>query len=61
VTGHAIDGTAIANGLDAVGPGATVVDVGIGRGGNHLRGDVVTTAVADVANTIAAVPGGWNR
>jgi methylenetetrahydrofolate dehydrogenase (NADP+)/methenyltetrahydrofolate cyclohydrolase len=43
---------------DAVKPGATVIDVGIHRGENGLRGDVDTAAVAEVAGKITPVPGG---
>ena len=45
-------------GADAVKPGATVIDVGIHRGENGLRGDVDTAAVARVAGQITPVPGG---
>jgi methylenetetrahydrofolate dehydrogenase (NADP+) / methenyltetrahydrofolate cyclohydrolase len=45
-------------GPDAVKPGATVVDVGIHRGDDGLRGDVDTAAVAEVAGRITPVPGG---
>jgi methylenetetrahydrofolate dehydrogenase (NADP+)/methenyltetrahydrofolate cyclohydrolase len=45
-------------GADAVKPGATVIDVGIHRGENGLRGDVDTAAVAEVAGKITPVPGG---
>lgn len=45
-------------GPDAVKPGATVIDVGIHRGENGLRGDVDTAAVAEVAAAITPVPGG---
>jgi methylenetetrahydrofolate dehydrogenase (NADP+) / methenyltetrahydrofolate cyclohydrolase len=43
---------------DAVKPGATVIDVGIHRGEDGLRGDVDTAAVAEVAGKITPVPGG---
>jgi methylenetetrahydrofolate dehydrogenase (NADP+)/methenyltetrahydrofolate cyclohydrolase len=43
---------------DAVKPGATVIDVGIHRGDDGLRGDVDTVAVAEVAGKITPVPGG---
>jgi len=43
---------------DAVKPGATVIDVGIHRGDDGLRGDVDTAAVAEVAGKITPVPGG---
>jgi len=45
-------------GPDAVKPGAVVIDVGIHRGENGLRGDVDTAAVAEVAGKITPVPGG---
>jgi methylenetetrahydrofolate dehydrogenase (NADP+) / methenyltetrahydrofolate cyclohydrolase len=45
-------------GPDAVKPGATVIDVGIHRGEDGLRGDVDTAAVAEVAGRITPVPGG---
>jgi methylenetetrahydrofolate dehydrogenase (NADP+)/methenyltetrahydrofolate cyclohydrolase len=45
-------------GADAVKPGATVIDVGIHRGADGLRGDVDTAAVAEVAGKITPVPGG---
>ncbi|WP_369256898.1 bifunctional 5,10-methylenetetrahydrofolate dehydrogenase/5,10-methenyltetrahydrofolate cyclohydrolase [Geodermatophilus amargosae] len=45
-------------GGDAVKPGATVVDVGIHRGEDGLRGDVEFDAVAEVAGAITPVPGG---
>ena len=45
-------------GADAVKPGAAVIDVGIHRGENGLRGDVDTAAVAEVAGLITPVPGG---
>jgi methylenetetrahydrofolate dehydrogenase (NADP+)/methenyltetrahydrofolate cyclohydrolase len=45
-------------GADAVKPGATVIDVGIHRGENGLRGDVRFDEVADVAGLITPVPGG---
>ena len=45
-------------GPDSVKPGATVIDVGIHRGENGLRGDVDTAAVAEVAGAITPVPGG---
>ena len=45
-------------GPDAVKPGATVIDVGIHRGENGLRGDVDTAAVAQTAARITPVPGG---
>jgi methylenetetrahydrofolate dehydrogenase (NADP+)/methenyltetrahydrofolate cyclohydrolase len=45
-------------GADAVKPGATVIDVGIHRGENGLRGDVRFDDVAEVAGLITPVPGG---
>jgi methylenetetrahydrofolate dehydrogenase (NADP+) / methenyltetrahydrofolate cyclohydrolase len=45
-------------GADAVKPGATVIDVGIHRGENGLRGDVEFDEVAAVAGAITPVPGG---
>ena len=45
-------------GGDAVQPGATVIDVGIHRGEDGLRGDVEFDAVAEVAGAITPVPGG---
>jgi methylenetetrahydrofolate dehydrogenase (NADP+)/methenyltetrahydrofolate cyclohydrolase len=45
-------------GTDAVKPGATVIDVGIHRGENGLRGDVEFDEVAEVAGLITPVPGG---
>ncbi|GAA0440808.1 bifunctional protein FolD 1 [Acrocarpospora corrugata] len=43
---------------DAVKPGATVIDVGIHRTPDGLRGDVDFTAVRTVAGAITPVPGG---
>jgi len=45
-------------GADAVKPGATVIDVGIHRGEDGLRGDVEFGDVAEVAGAITPVPGG---
>jgi methylenetetrahydrofolate dehydrogenase (NADP+) / methenyltetrahydrofolate cyclohydrolase len=45
-------------GADAVKPGVTVIDVGIHRGENGLRGDVEFDEVAAVAGAITPVPGG---
>jgi methylenetetrahydrofolate dehydrogenase (NADP+)/methenyltetrahydrofolate cyclohydrolase len=45
-------------GADAIKPGATVIDVGIHRGENGLRGDVDYAAVAEIAALITPVPGG---
>jgi methylenetetrahydrofolate dehydrogenase (NADP+)/methenyltetrahydrofolate cyclohydrolase len=45
-------------GAGAVKPGATVIDVGIHRGENGLRGDVDFAAAAEVAGLITPVPGG---
>jgi methylenetetrahydrofolate dehydrogenase (NADP+)/methenyltetrahydrofolate cyclohydrolase len=48
---HAITG-------EMVGPGATVIDVGINRTEDGLVGDVDFDAVAEVASAITPVPGG---
>ncbi|WP_369138658.1 bifunctional methylenetetrahydrofolate dehydrogenase/methenyltetrahydrofolate cyclohydrolase FolD [Modestobacter versicolor] len=45
-------------GAEAVKPGATVIDVGIHRGEDGLRGDVDFDAVAEVAGALTPVPGG---
>jgi methylenetetrahydrofolate dehydrogenase (NADP+)/methenyltetrahydrofolate cyclohydrolase len=45
-------------GADAVKPGATVIDVGMNRAGNGLRGDVDFAAAAAIASAITPVPGG---
>lgn len=45
-------------GADAIKPGATVIDVGIHRTDNGLRGDVDFEAVREVAGAITPVPGG---
>lgn len=45
-------------GASHVGPGATVVDVGINRVGDRLVGDVDHRAVSEVAGAITPVPGG---
>jgi methylenetetrahydrofolate dehydrogenase (NADP+) / methenyltetrahydrofolate cyclohydrolase len=45
-------------GADHVKPGATVIDVGINRTGEGLRGDVAFDAVAERAGLITPVPGG---
>lgn len=45
-------------GADAVKPGATVIDVGIHRGADGLRGDVDQEAVRAVAARLTPVPGG---
>jgi methylenetetrahydrofolate dehydrogenase (NADP+)/methenyltetrahydrofolate cyclohydrolase len=45
-------------GADAIKPGATVIDVGIHRGENGLRGDVDYAPVAEIAGMITPVPGG---
>jgi methylenetetrahydrofolate dehydrogenase (NADP+) / methenyltetrahydrofolate cyclohydrolase len=45
-------------GGDAVKPGATVIDVGIHRDENGLRGDVDFASAAAVAGRITPVPGG---
>ncbi|MGF4046170.1 bifunctional 5,10-methylenetetrahydrofolate dehydrogenase/5,10-methenyltetrahydrofolate cyclohydrolase [Paenarthrobacter nitroguajacolicus] len=43
---------------DAIRPGATVIDVGIHRDGNRLRGDVDFAAASKIAARITPVPGG---
>ena len=43
---------------DFVRPGATVIDVGIHRTENGIRGDVLFDEVAEVADLITPVPGG---
>ena len=45
-------------GADAVKPGAVVIDVGVNRTDDGLRGDVDFEAVAEVASAITPVPGG---
>ena len=45
-------------GADAVKPGATVIDVGVNRTDDGLRGDVDFGAAAEVAGAITPVPGG---
>jgi methylenetetrahydrofolate dehydrogenase (NADP+) / methenyltetrahydrofolate cyclohydrolase len=45
-------------GADAVKPGAVVIDVGVNRTDDGLRGDVDFDAVAEVAAAITPVPGG---
>jgi methylenetetrahydrofolate dehydrogenase (NADP+) / methenyltetrahydrofolate cyclohydrolase len=45
-------------GADAVKPGATVIDVGINRTDDGLRGDMDFEAAAEVAGAITPVPGG---
>lgn len=45
-------------GPDAIKPGATVIDVGIHRTDNGLRGDVDFEAAREVAGAITPVPGG---
>jgi methylenetetrahydrofolate dehydrogenase (NADP+)/methenyltetrahydrofolate cyclohydrolase len=45
-------------GRDSVKPGAIVIDVGIHRSPDGLRGDVLTEEVASVASAITPVPGG---
>jgi methylenetetrahydrofolate dehydrogenase (NADP+) / methenyltetrahydrofolate cyclohydrolase len=42
----------------AIRPGATIIDVGIHRTDDGLRGDVDTAAVAEVAARVTPVPGG---
>ncbi len=43
---------------DYIKPGATVIDVGINRGGDALVGDVDFDEVSEVAGAITPVPGG---
>ena len=43
---------------DWVTPGAVVIDVGINRTGDGLKGDVAFAEVAEVASAITPVPGG---
>jgi methylenetetrahydrofolate dehydrogenase (NADP+) / methenyltetrahydrofolate cyclohydrolase len=43
---------------DYVRPGATVIDVGIHRTDDGLKGDVVFDEVAEIADLITPVPGG---
>jgi methylenetetrahydrofolate dehydrogenase (NADP+)/methenyltetrahydrofolate cyclohydrolase len=45
-------------GADAVKPGATVIDIGMNRTDDGLRGDVDFEGVAEVAGAITPVPGG---
>ena len=45
-------------GADAVKPGAVVIDVGMNRTEDGLRGDVDFDAVKEVARAITPVPGG---
>jgi methylenetetrahydrofolate dehydrogenase (NADP+)/methenyltetrahydrofolate cyclohydrolase len=45
-------------GADAIKPGAVVIDVGVNRGEDGLRGDVDFEAVSKVAAAITPVPGG---
>jgi methylenetetrahydrofolate dehydrogenase (NADP+)/methenyltetrahydrofolate cyclohydrolase len=45
-------------GAEAVKPGATVIDVGMNRTDDGLRGDVAFQAVREVAGLITPVPGG---
>ncbi|MPY99193.1 MAG: bifunctional methylenetetrahydrofolate dehydrogenase/methenyltetrahydrofolate cyclohydrolase FolD [Actinophytocola sp.] len=45
-------------GADAIAPGATVIDVGIHRTDDGLRGDVDFAAAKEVAGAITPVPGG---
>ncbi|MBN8867408.1 MAG: bifunctional methylenetetrahydrofolate dehydrogenase/methenyltetrahydrofolate cyclohydrolase FolD [Solirubrobacterales bacterium] len=45
-------------GAEHVKPGATVIDVGINRTDDGLRGDVDFDAVVDIAGAITPVPGG---
>jgi methylenetetrahydrofolate dehydrogenase (NADP+) / methenyltetrahydrofolate cyclohydrolase len=43
---------------DMVKPGATVIDVGVNRTGDGLRGDVHFASASEVAGAITPVPGG---
>ena len=45
-------------GADAIRPGATVIDVGIHRGNDGLRGDVEFDKAVEVAGLLTPVPGG---
>jgi methylenetetrahydrofolate dehydrogenase (NADP+) / methenyltetrahydrofolate cyclohydrolase len=45
-------------GVDAVKPGAVVIDVGMNRAADGLSGDVDFDAVSEVAGAITPVPGG---
>jgi methylenetetrahydrofolate dehydrogenase (NADP+) / methenyltetrahydrofolate cyclohydrolase len=45
-------------GADAVKPGAVVIDVGVNRTDDGLRGDVDFDAAAEIASAITPVPGG---
>lgn len=45
-------------GADAIKPGAVVIDVGVNRTDDGLRGDVDFEAASDVAAAITPVPGG---
>ena len=45
-------------GADAIKPGAVVIDVGVNRTEDGLRGDVDFDAAAEVAAAITPVPGG---
>ncbi len=45
-------------GADAIKPGAVVIDVGVNRTDQGLRGDVDFAAAAEVASAITPVPGG---
>jgi len=45
-------------GADSVKPGAVVIDVGVNRTDDGLRGDVDFDAAAEVASAITPVPGG---
>jgi methylenetetrahydrofolate dehydrogenase (NADP+)/methenyltetrahydrofolate cyclohydrolase len=51
-------GTAGLIGADSIKPGAAVIDVGINRGPDGLRGDVDFEAAVDRAGLITPVPGG---
>jgi methylenetetrahydrofolate dehydrogenase (NADP+)/methenyltetrahydrofolate cyclohydrolase len=45
-------------GPDWIGPGATVIDIGVSRPGGTLIGDVDTVGVAGIAGALAPNPGG---
>ena len=45
-------------GADCVKPGATVIDVGMNRTDDGLKGDVDFAAASEVAGAITPVPGG---
>lgn len=43
---------------DMVKPGATVIDIGISRDGDQIRGDVAFAEVSTIAGAVTPVPGG---